>query len=110
VHLGNLVKLLFFILLLASGVLAPAVRCRAQATPDTSMNNIIRDNPLGKRAASDTVKLTIPKTTDRVESAPQAAAKPAPYQPNPKKAGLYSAIVPGLGQAYNHQYWKVPVV
>ena len=33
-----------------------------------------------------------------------------PFQPNPKRAGLYSAIVPGLGQAYNRQYWKVPVI
>lgn len=32
------------------------------------------------------------------------------FQPNPKRAGLYSAIVPGLGQFYNRQYWKVPVI
>ena len=32
------------------------------------------------------------------------------YQPNPKKAGLYSALIPGLGQLYNHQYWKIPVI
>jgi len=37
-------------------------------------------------------------------------AKKGPFQPNPKKAGLYSAIVPGMGQLYNRQYWKVPVV
>lgn len=29
---------------------------------------------------------------------------------NPKKAALYSAILPGLGQAYNKKYWKIPVV
>lgn len=32
------------------------------------------------------------------------------FQPNPKTAGLYSAILPGLGQAYNRQYWKVPII
>ncbi|GAA4460834.1 hypothetical protein GCM10023093_04270 [Nemorincola caseinilytica] len=32
------------------------------------------------------------------------------WQPNPKKAGLYSALVPGLGQIYNRQYWKLPIV
>lgn len=32
------------------------------------------------------------------------------FQPNPKKAGLYSALLPGSGQFYNRQYWKVPVV
>ncbi|MBJ6118395.1 hypothetical protein JAO76_09340 [Pontibacter sp. BT310] len=28
----------------------------------------------------------------------------------PAKAALFSAIVPGLGQAYNKAYWKVPIV
>lgn len=36
--------------------------------------------------------------------------KPHPFQPNPKKAGLYSALIPGLGQLYNRQYWKIPVI
>jgi hypothetical protein len=28
----------------------------------------------------------------------------------PAKAAFYSAIVPGLGQAYNKKYWKIPLV
>lgn len=28
----------------------------------------------------------------------------------PAKAAFYSAVIPGLGQVYNKQYWKVPVV
>ena len=28
----------------------------------------------------------------------------------PKKAGLYSAILPGSGQVYTKKYWKVPVI
>ena len=29
---------------------------------------------------------------------------------NPKKASKLSAILPGLGQVYNKQYWKIPVI
>jgi hypothetical protein len=29
---------------------------------------------------------------------------------SPTKASLYSAIVPGLGQAYNKKYWKIPLL
>ena len=28
----------------------------------------------------------------------------------PKRAALYSAVVPSLGQAYNHKWWKMPIV
>ena len=28
----------------------------------------------------------------------------------PAKAAFYSAILPGLGQAYNKKYWKIPVI
>jgi hypothetical protein len=28
----------------------------------------------------------------------------------PSKAAFYSAVVPGLGQAYNKKYWKIPII
>lgn len=34
-----------------------------------------------------------------------------PYDANkPSRAAFYSAVLPGLGQVYNKQYWKVPIV
>lgn len=34
-----------------------------------------------------------------------------PYNPlTPAKAAFYSAILPGLGQAYTKKYWKIPIV
>ncbi len=34
-----------------------------------------------------------------------------PYDPlSPARAAFYSAVVPGLGQAYNEKYWKIPIV
>lgn len=33
------------------------------------------------------------------------------YNPlSPSKAAFYSAIFPGIGQAYNKKYWKTPIV
>ncbi len=29
---------------------------------------------------------------------------------DPKKAAMFSAVLPGLGQVYNKQYWKVPLI
>ena len=29
---------------------------------------------------------------------------------SPKKAAVYSALLPGLGQAYNKKYWKIPII
>ena len=33
------------------------------------------------------------------------------YDPlSPARAAFYSAVLPGLGQAYNGNYWKIPIV
>ncbi|PKO99264.1 MAG: hypothetical protein CVU03_02570 [Bacteroidetes bacterium HGW-Bacteroidetes-2] len=34
-----------------------------------------------------------------------------PYDPlAPSRAAFYSAVIPGLGQAYNKKYWKIPII
>jgi Family of unknown function (DUF5683) len=85
-----------------------AVHGCAQAVPDTSLKNIINDTV---RAAADTHPGGPPTLLPPVVDTTSIVTQKIPaFQPNPKKAGLYSAIVPGLGQLYNRQYWKIPVV
>jgi hypothetical protein len=45
--------------------------------------------------------LTPPDSTKQEKPAKMSA---------PKKAALLSAVLPGLGQAYNKKYWKIPVL
>ncbi|TRX36534.1 hypothetical protein FNW52_07965 [Flavobacterium sp. ZT3R18] len=50
------------------------------------------------------------KTDDAVLK-PKDTIKSDKYDPlTPAKAAFYSAILPGLGQAYNKKYWKIPIV
>jgi hypothetical protein len=32
------------------------------------------------------------------------------FKPNPKRAALYAALLPGWGQIYNGKFWKLPLV
>jgi hypothetical protein len=49
----------------------------------------------------------IANTNDSIRKA-QAARKK--LYSAPRKATLMSAILPGLGQAYNKQFWKIPII
>ncbi|WP_090839870.1 DUF5683 domain-containing protein [Olleya namhaensis] len=51
-------------------------------------------------------KAAKPVIIDSTVLKPQKAYDPLA----PSRAAFYSAILPGLGQAYNGKYWKIPIV
>lgn len=83
-------------------------KCIAQAVPDTSLNTVLSDSLVERKEAqlSERTQVVAPVTRS-MQDEPEIKK---PFQPNPKKSALFAAIVPGTGQIYNRQYWKVPVV
>jgi hypothetical protein len=58
---------------------------------------IISCNLYGQSLEVDTTQITeVPVDAEKIHS--------------PKRATIYSAILPGLGQAYNKKYWKIPII
>lgn len=45
-------------------------------------------------------------TTQHIVAKPMVEKEPH----SPRQATIYSAILPGLGQAYNKKYWKIPLI
>ena len=48
--------------------------------------------------------------TDTLLPAPVPEEKKVRRHYDPDKAAWYAAVMPGLGQIYNRQYWKLPIV
>jgi hypothetical protein len=53
--------------------------------------------------------VTVPADTIEPPPTKQELANKKIMNREPNKAALMSAIVPGLGQAYNKKYWKAPI-
>lgn len=54
--------------------------------------------------------IPVEKDTVIIETGDTLAMKSYASRFNPRKALLYAAIIPGLGQSYNKKYWKLPLV
>lgn len=61
----------------------------------------------------DSASLSIEEKADSIFISTTSDSFTAPsylFKPSPRKAVMYSAIFPGLGQIYNRQYWKLPIL
>lgn len=85
------------LVLLLLGVF-PLITCAQEPEKDPIPSNSIhkQDSILGFRTLEE------PEATQELEMVLEN------HEPN--KAAWYSTAVPGLGQAYNKKYWKIPVI
>ncbi|HZK07029.1 MAG TPA: DUF5683 domain-containing protein [Bacteroidales bacterium] len=72
-------------------------------------SNMLERLPFGRRHLLLLMALLV---TFAVQAQQNGATLPVDTVPwhNAKKATLYSVVLPGLGQAYNRKYWKIPII
>ena len=87
------VSILIFLSSLIFGQISPKDTIRVENYPTDSVSTI--KSPSDIDVYSDIKSANTPQNTMKY---------------NPTRAGLYSAVLPGLGQYYNKKYWKIPIV
>ncbi|MBT8234690.1 MAG: hypothetical protein KJO04_00725 [Bacteroidia bacterium] len=64
-----------------------------------------------QETATDTLRVDTVLTKKQKRKLKKKNEIKGPIDPlKPSKAAFYSAVLPGLGQAYNKRYWKIPLV
>ncbi len=68
-------------------------------------------SPLAQEGQQESPKDSVPQIPENPDIIVEGKVEKKRINPlAPSRAAFYSAILPGLGQAYNERYWKVPIV
>jgi len=96
--------LVIFLLCIIGGIIIPL-----HAQEPLVQDSLPADAREAGRVHSDTISPIIGEK--KIVLADSVLLLPKPeFKPDSKKAVIFSAILPGLGQIYNRKYWKLPLV
>jgi hypothetical protein len=84
------------------------VACSLEAQVQGETDSLSKANESRHKALTDS--LYKPSATQAPKAKKTADTSTRKGRSEPGKAALRSAILPGLGQAYNKKYWKIPLV
>ena len=71
---------------------------------------VVAGNASATALQNDSIYLVPSSDTVKVVKAEEEYVSTSTFQPDAQKSVWLAAVVPGFGQIYNRQYWKVPII